>query len=107
MIEQQRELFGTQPVESRARARRSDPVTSHEAAQAVNLPKVKGQVLECLRTFPHGATSYEVADRLGRPLVCVSPVFRRLAKDDGMVRESGRYEQADTGRRRIIWEVIS
>lgn len=89
-----------------ARARRSDPETSHEAASKVNLAKRKAEVLAALKTFPDGATSYTVAKYMKQGIERISPVFARL-KEAGLARESGRYELAsETNRRRIIWEVV-
>lgn len=88
-----------------AKARHTDPVTSHEAAATVDLSEQKQAVLACLKTYPAGATSYRVAERMKRPLVCISPTFARL-RESGLARESGRYERGESGRRRIVWIAV-
>lgn len=85
-------------------ARRTDPDTAHEAAAAVNVTDSEERVLTSLRVRGP-STSYEVAAHYGRPVEQVSPAFRPLVRK-GLIRDSGERKLADTGRRRIVWELV-
>jgi DNA-binding transcriptional ArsR family regulator len=85
-----------------APARRTDPETSHEAADSVELPDLEALVLAELRALPDGATSHELAASLELPLVTVSPRLRPLA-NRGLVIDSGFKRVGTSGRRQIVW----
>ena len=101
----QRDLFeaGDDGYDDRARARKSDPDTSHIAAAQVNMGERQARVLQML--VGHPDTSYGVAARLGLGIEVVSPAFRPLARK-GLIRDSGRREIGERGRARIVWEVV-
>ena len=44
-------------------ARREDPVTSHQAAQAVDTTKLEKMVYEAIKSFPDGCISDEILEK--------------------------------------------
>ena len=82
-----------------ARARRTDPATSHAAAASVELrvSNIELQVLAAL-VLRGPSTSHELADYTGLSLVTVSPRMAPL-ESRGMVKRVG------LGNRRTIWDV--
>lgn len=86
-----------------AYARSSDPQTSHEAAESVRPTELESTVLEALRTFPAGATSYQIAAALGLSLVTVSPRLRPLVCK-GLVVDSGHRARGPSGRSQTVWQ---
>lgn len=69
------------PFESpeRARARRSDPVTSVIAADSVDVAGLEKVVLDLLKASKEPLTTRELASRSGIDLVSISPRLRPLA----------------------------
>ena len=65
------------PIDFTARARASDPQTSRDAAARIDGESLAGKVLEELRAHGPG-TSHELAERMGLPLVTVSPRMKPL-----------------------------
>ena len=74
-------------IDFTARARRSDPETSQEAAGRVDGKQLAARVLEELRAGP--GTAHEIAERMGLSLVTVSPRMKPL-EVAGKVRRDGR-----------------
>ena len=52
-------FFGTAPFKL---ARRDDPVTSHQAAQALDTKKLESLVYEAIKGFPDGCISDEILE---------------------------------------------
>jgi DNA-binding transcriptional ArsR family regulator len=71
-----------------ARARRRDPETSQLAAGKVKGARLADHVLDELRVNGPG-TSHELAERMKRSLVTISPRLRPLA-DAGLVEALGK-----------------
>lgn len=93
----------------KAYARSTDPVTSHEAAEAVSpsLPTLDDQIIAYLKTRPDGATSLEISDAIGRTRVSVSPCLRPLERL-GMVIDTGEKRKSDaTGFKGLIWKAAA
>lgn len=82
-------------IDFAARARVTDPATSHQAAARVDAKTVAGRVLESLRVYGP-ADSDQLAARLGLKLVTVSPRLRPLERA-GFVREHAIRDG------RIVW----
>jgi len=82
----------------RARARTTDPRTSHDAAREIDTLSIEGRVVASLR-LDGPATSHELAARLGLSLVTVSPRLRPL-EELGLVRREGVRE------RRTVWGAV-
>lgn len=104
----------------RARARTTDPGTSHAAAQSVK-PKLRDKqqlVLQCMkhRCEPAGVTDTDLV--LAYQRWCSQSEFpprqsesgirtrRKELVDAGLVRDTGRRERLPSGRQAIVWEVV-
>lgn len=85
-----------------AYARADDLETSHEAAASISATELEATVLDALRRFPNGATSYQIAAALRFSLVTVSPRLRPLVSK-GLAEDSGRRERGPSGRMRTVW----
>ena len=91
------------------KARKTDPRTSHEAAESVqNITATKAYVLKALRRPRNDAQlieayrSYKTA-----PIASESGIRSRRAElvDAGLVRDSGKRVKMASGRSSIVWEV--
>ena len=100
--------FADLPMFSRACARKTDPVTSHEAAEAItpSLNKIEQGIYDALCSFlPGGATSDEIVEASGIQYRTVTPRLKPMCKK-GFVVDSGEHKRGDSGRRQIIWMAI-
>ena len=96
---------------TKAKARRSDPQTSHQAAASVSdLTAAQEMVLEALRMSP--MTDEEIFQALvrvegGRMPMSTSGARTRRSElvDAGLVEDSGQTELTEAGRRTIVWRV--
>lgn len=88
-----------------ALARHSDPSTSHEAAASIAVSHLEGIVLDMLRRYSFGATSFELAEALGMSLVTVSPRLKPLV-DKGLVFDTGFRVRGESGRNQTIWRAV-
>lgn len=96
-----------------AKARITDPVTSHMAAKAQTPNKVRSEhrlVLELLSMEP--LSDFDLATRasqaLGRTVKQTSiGVRRKELCTIGLVRDSGRKSVSDTGSPCIVWELTT
>lgn len=78
---------------SAARARRTDPHTSHEAAASVDVQERERQVLEALANHPEGLTTREMAEVTGIDRVSLSPRTKPLERK-GLVARSGTRDKS-------------
>ena len=89
-------------------ARATDPDTSWDAARSVRLITAKqAAVRDVLGAAPSGLTDEELAARYVGPHQSPSGLRTRRKElvDLGLVRDSGRRAQMETGRMAIVWEV--
>lgn len=89
-------------------ARKSDPTTSHEAAETVDeVTETKKFILEALR---EPRNDYDMIktfrSMLGSPEVTDQSIRSRRAElvDAGMVEDSGEKAKMPSGRWSIVWE---
>lgn len=90
-----------------AAARRTDPVTSREAATLMTAKRVSELeriVLNALDAL-NGATIEEVALHAGYSLVSISPRFRPLA-NKSLIIDSGEKRLTKSGRKAIVWRRV-
>ena len=81
-------------------ARHTDPETSHEAAESLDVSKLEQLVVDYL--LEHGDNIVEkVCAGLGRRWQSISPRFRPLC-NKGRIYEAG-FAIASSGRRVIVW----
>ena len=70
-------------------ARREDPTTSHQAAQAVDTTKLESLVYEAIKGFPDGCISDEIlAMYPNYPYSSITARYRALL-DKGLIEVSG------------------
>ena len=70
-------------------ARREDPVTSHQAAQAVDSTKLEQLVYEAIKSFPDGCISDEILQMYPNyPYSSITARYRALL-DKGFIEVSG------------------
>lgn len=88
------------------RVRRTDPITSHEAADHNDVEKSLGLVLSALKAFGPSA-DHELVNLLGQS--GFTPQRLRTARaalvERGLVEESGIYRLTSHNRRAIVWQV--
>jgi hypothetical protein len=98
------------------RVRRTDPVSSYEAAESVQHKARESQeaVLEVLGTFSEGATDFSMVTRY-----FVQVIFKEIPRqsesglrtrrkelvEQGRVYDTGEREMLPSGRKAIIWKV--
>lgn len=90
-----------------AKARRTDPITSHDAAESVdNITQTQSYVLRCLRRprvdveLVSAYREYKTAPRASE-----SGIRSRRAElvDRGLVVDTGRRVRLESGRYAIVW----
>lgn len=85
-------------------ARHTDPSTSFDAANSVNVAELEQKVWACLAS-EGAATTEELTDRLSPlSLVTISPRMAPLRRK-GLVRGIGK-KRNRSGRAAIIWEAV-
>ena len=86
MKESMERFFGTPAFKL---ARRKDPVTSHQAAQVVDTPKLEQMVYEAIKSFPDGCISDEILQMYPQyPYSSITARYRALL-DKGLIEVSG------------------
>jgi hypothetical protein len=86
MKESMERFFGTPAFKL---ARREDPTTSHQAAQAVDTTKLETLVYEAIKSFPDGCISDEIlAMYPNYPYSSITARYRALL-DKGFIEVSG------------------
>ena len=73
-------IFGTDPSKL---VRKNDPVTSHEAAQAVDTIKIEQIVYEAIKSFPDGCISDEILEKFPQyPYSSITARYKALLDKD-------------------------
>jgi len=86
MKESMERFFGTPAFKL---ARRQDPVTSHQAAQAVDTTKLETMVYEAIKSFPDGCISEEILKMYPQyPYSSITARYRALLDKD-LIEVSG------------------
>lgn len=98
-------------LRARAHARRTDPETSHEAAESVtNLTSKQAAVLEMLKNSGPMCDE-QIFDALWDAGFKMSPSGARTRRDElvgqGLLEFSGRYVTLRSGRRSRVWKSTS
>lgn len=92
-----------------ARTRRSDPVTSHEAADSNDTAGSRAEVLRLLTTLGPLADHELVAAHDFNDTAHYTPQRLRTARheltENGLVVETGYYHLTNTRRRAKVWEL--
>ncbi len=89
-------------------ARRSDPDTSHAAADrpSLGLRLDRQLVLATHYAHPGGLTDFELASHLSRQQTSVGKRRGEL-RDLGLIRDSGQKWPAPSGSPAIVWQITS
>lgn len=82
---------------SSARARKTDPRSSHDAAKKVNVTTGRQEILDLLAKNPDGLTTWELAWLTDRARDLVSPNMRPLERAGLIRRESSARVNPATG----------
>ena len=86
-------------------ARRKDPVTSHQAAQVVDTPKLERMVYEAIKSFPDGCISDEILQMYPQyPYSSITARYRALL-DKGLIEVSG-VKRGKFGRNQRIMRAL-
>ena len=106
-----RECRECNPYGFEPRARRTDPVTSHEAAASLpseHVRRSQALILDLLRE--QGPLTDDRIYRWHRITAAMSPSGARTRRAElvllGKVRDSGRTEVLPSGRRAIVWQAV-
>ena len=97
----QNDLFNKyrEPLIPAARARATDPETSHDAAARVDVTRRESQVMDALVALDGQATSREIAYKAGVDKWSISPRLKPL-------EEKGYIRRTDQRRdKQIVWEI--
>lgn len=95
-------LFGTW---YKKLVRKEDPVTSHEAAKAIDTPMMEQLVLEAIKSFPEGCISDEVLEKFpGAPYSTVTARYKALY-EKGLIEITG-VRKARSGRNQRVMKAI-
>lgn len=92
----------------KAHARKTDPKTSHDAADSISpiLNQIEVGIYNALLEFlPGGATSDEIVVASGIQYRTVTPRLKPMSRK-GFVRDSGETKKGESGRKQIIWRAI-
>ena len=95
------------PLFEHARARVSDPSTSHEAANSIQVKPSQRDVIAAFNTI--GSATQKDLENYPALNVLYSPsrirtAVRELA-DAGLVVDTGRKKKLESGRSAIIWKI--
>lgn len=97
----QRHAVGPARAATKGAARKTDPETSKLAARTFAAGSICQAILDALGAAPLGMTTEEIAERLGRKLVSVSPRMRPL-EQAGLVERRGTRPNV-CGTRAVVW----
>lgn len=86
-------------------ARTTDPDTAHAAAWSVNVTALEQRVILVLRNIGYQGTTEEISEASAMPLQSVTPRMRPMVAK-GIVRDTGLRKAGNTGRNRIVWELM-
>ncbi len=92
-------FFGTSAFKL---ARREDPTTSHQAAQAVDTTKLERIVYEAIQSFPNGCISDEVLEALpDHRYSSITPRYKALLQK-GFIEITGTKEGRSGRNQRVM-----
>lgn len=87
-------------------ARRTDPSTSHEAAESIDTTALERIVYEIIKQFPNGCISDDIVQMLPEfGIQTISPRYAPLIRK-GWVTDTGERRQARSGRSQRVMKVI-
>jgi hypothetical protein len=92
-------------------ARRTDPVTSHDAAESVDVSRLERQVVDALRNAPRGLTWDELHRVTRIDKASISPRLKPLRDKrliDALAYPNGESVKrpGDSGRNQTVWVAL-
>jgi predicted ArsR family transcriptional regulator len=100
-------LMGMPAPQPAARARRTDPATSHEAAASLDyatLERLQALIAQALQSAGPLTTS-ELGERLIIARDSLSPRMKSLC-ERGIVEWTGQYRPGPSGRKQKLWRAL-
>ena len=95
-------FFGTEPFKL---VRNQDPVTSHQAAQAVDTTKLESMVYEAIKSHPEGCISDEILEMYPNyPYSSITARYKSLL-DKGFIEVTG-VKRGKFGRNQRIMKAV-
>jgi hypothetical protein len=83
-------------------ARREDPTTSHQAAQAVDSTKLEQMVYEAIKSHPEGCISDQVLEKFPQyPYSSITARYKSLL-DKGFIEITGTREGRSGRKQRVM-----
>ena len=96
-------IFGTEP---KFMVRTTDPITSYEAAVAVDSTKLEQLVYEVIAKHPNGCIADEVEASLPQVKAnSITPRFSQLIRK-GLIEDSGDKRKGNSGRYQRVMKVV-
>ena len=87
-------------------ARNTDPDTSKEAAQLVNVTNLEQIVLDVIKRYPHGCISQDVESELVQyRSSSITPRYNQLIKK-GLVIDTGKKRPGFSGRNQRVMRAV-
>jgi hypothetical protein len=103
----QQELFTNNPNPYPGLARRTDPETSHQAAESVDTTALEHIVYETIKQFPNGCIGDDVVQMLPQfGIQTISPRYAPLLRK-GFIVDTGERRKARSGRSQRVMKVIT
>lgn len=94
------------PDDLMAFARKTDPQTSKEAANTVDVNKMEQLVLDVIKSFPNGCISQDVESALAQYRASsITPRYRPLMKK-GLIVDTGEKRPGFSGRNQRVMRAI-
>ena len=100
--------FDDLPLFDRAYARKTDPVTSHEAAEKItpHLGTIDDAIYKALlEVGPHGATSDEIVEMTGLKYRSVTPRLKPMTRK-GLVTGGKETRVGESGHKNLVWKAV-
>lgn len=96
-------IFGTEP---KFMVRASDPITSYEAAVAVDATKLEQLVYEVIAKCPNGCIADDVEAALPHIKAnSITPRFSQLIRK-GFIEDTGEKRKGNSGRNQRVLKVV-
>ena len=93
-------------IVNRGLSRNTDPETSKEAAQSVNVTNLEQIVLDVIKRYPNGCISQDVEFQLSEyRLSSITPRYNQLIKK-GLIVDTGEKRPGFSGRNQRVMRAI-
>ncbi len=86
-------------------SRKTDPKTSHDAGNSIEVTEREFEVLKTMRQRRRALTTVEISEFSGIPLWTVSPRMKPLEKK-GLVQRAGTKRNEISNRNMTTWKIL-